>query len=494
MQKKSALHISYPAPGQMDEDALTLQQMVLENAEKDKSFPYHMAGEIARFLHFVSTMIWAFPLALMMRRKLRRNKKLNYILQFKALHQVRNNIEKGSFAYDTLLFRQSPLQLLQNKSHLANLVCLAILFGDEFIDGIAACHGKDNIRQILTDPGFHYYLRYKCKGDRLELYYEFDICKVLPLSVLGSVNHKYGINYTEFYDHLLFLLAELNRHVNKLPAGNKEEAALLICKACNKCFDTYKDDITEFREDYSFDELVQYQKTKDDDIIQVLLTLRAALLNKKKLHYQKQFASWGSMIRSMQLYDDMQDAAQDMDFQMNSLCYFAKNHFSHEWHWLVDNKCEVQKQEGLNLHAYICLHMPASVMMTMQYARNLSHTRLNWVQRKIQNYLWRKNWLGFNNHLLKEKAFCLSDIMQKEDTSIPLKWHFIQQHIMPVEHPLISGDMKWALGMDMALMDDELRNHLSKKITRKEKYFLTSCLVEFPVEKKAALARKVFGE
>ncbi|HVX51553.1 MAG TPA: hypothetical protein VHB48_15430, partial [Chitinophagaceae bacterium] len=81
-----------------------------------------------------------------MRKHIRKNKRLNYILQFKELLQVRNNIEKGSFAYDTLLFKQSAWQVFKNSSHLANLVCLAILFGDEFIDGIAQEHGKHNIR------------------------------------------------------------------------------------------------------------------------------------------------------------------------------------------------------------------------------------------------------------------------------------------------------------------------------------------------------------
>jgi len=68
----------------------------------------------------------------------------------------------------------------------------------------------------------------------------------------------------------------------------------------------------------------------------------------------------------------------------------------------------------MELHTTISLYMPASCMMAMQYARNIAHTKLSWVQRKIQNYLWRKNWLGFNNSLLNEKGFCLSAVMKQK--------------------------------------------------------------------------------
>jgi hypothetical protein len=326
------------------------------------------------------------------------------------------------------------------------------------------------------------------------LYYAFDICEVLPNKVLESTNIKYDITYKAFYGHLQFLLQEMNDHLGKLDEQKAEEAAQLICKACNKCFDTYKADINEFDDNYTLTDLLQYQKTKDDDIIQVLLTLRAVLLDKKQLQYQKQFSSWSSMVRSMQLYDDMQDVAGDCDFQMNILCYFAKNYFTTEWLWLQQQKERLQKCSGLLLHSTIATQMPASCMMAMQYARNIAHTKLTWVQRKIQNYLWRKNWLGFNNPLLNEKGFCLSAVMNKTVSSIPMKLHYIQKLVMQTESSFITSDMKWAHIIDIALMDKELKSFLLKKMSRKEKYFITSCFLEFPVEQKAAIAKQLLGK
>jgi len=96
-----------------DAEAQRVQDMLQENLQHDQHFSTNLSGEVFNFLQFTASMLCAFPAGLYMRKRIRKNKRLNYILQFKELLQVRNNIEKGSFAYDTLLFKQSPLQLLK---------------------------------------------------------------------------------------------------------------------------------------------------------------------------------------------------------------------------------------------------------------------------------------------------------------------------------------------------------------------------------------------
>lgn len=475
------------------ENEQIIQALLQENNDYERHYTFKPVIEFLNFLKFTASMFVAFPVGIYMRSRIRKNKRLNHIMQFNELLQVRNNIEKGSFAYDTILFKQSPLQLLKNKSHLANLVCLAILFGDEFIDGVATEHGRENIQRILNNRQFSYYLQYQKSGGGYELYYEFDICDVLPTDVQESINKKYGITYKAFYNHLQFLLWEMNLYLNKAGDEKTLEAAQLICRVCNRCFDTYKADINEFDESHSLAQLLQYQKNKDEDIIQILLTLRAVLLDKKQLQYQKLFGSWSSMVRSMQLYDDMQDVAVDCGFQMNTTIFFAKNYFTNEWQWLQQNRKAVTELSGLQLHTAICYHMPGSCILTLQYACNISHTRLCWVQQKIQNYLWRKNWLGFNNQLLSAFPGDIADLLQKKDKSILLKLHYIKSQVMHIESSLISEEMKWAFIADIALLDPELKHYLLKKITRKERYHLLSCYLEFPIVQKAALVKRILN-
>jgi hypothetical protein len=446
--------------------------------------------ELRNFLSFSKTMIWAYPAAYFMRWKIRRNKPLQHILQYPALLSVRNNIEKGSFAYDSLLFKENIFSILSNRSHLANLVCLAILFGDEFIDGIATAYGKQKTAALLNNKEYNFYLQHSQTSKGAALHYAFDICSLLPQAVLNTTNDKYNITYTAFYKHLLYLLAEMNRHLQKLEATKSAEAAALICRVCNLCFDTYKTDISYTNNAYSLDELLNYQKSKDDDIIHFLLTLRAVLLNKKQLQYQKQFSGWSSMVRSMQLYDDMEDAAKDCDFQMNACCWFAQQYFADEWQWLQRHKNTVQLKKDIELNACIALHMPASCMMVMQYAQHIACTKLSWVQRKITNYLWRKNWLGFTD----SNTFSIAQLMQKPQASAPLQLHYISQKINNTNSTLITSGIKAAWIIDIALMDASLRSYIRKKISRKEWYRLTNCFLEYSVQNKAQLLQKIMKQ
>jgi hypothetical protein len=463
-----------------------IEEIIIANSNAGSDIDYSLRRETVRFLQFSKTMLWAYPTARIMRWHIRRNKNLQQILQFKELLPVRNNIEKGSFAYDSLLFKQSLFQLLQNKSHLANLVCLAILFGDEFIDGIADTFGKQKTAALLINTAYNFNLEFKETEESFELYYEFDICELLPHEVLNSTNAKYEISYAQFYRHLLFLLEEMNRHLSKLKKETAREAALLICKVCNLCFETYKTDVAGFHTNYTLEELLQYQKNKDDDIINILLTLRAVLLNKRQLKYQKEFGSWSSMVRCMQLYDDMEDAARDCDFQMNLCCWFARNYFPQEWNYLQKHKEYLKQLKGQQLNAAIALNMPGSCILVMQYARHITCTKLNWVQRKITNYLWRKNWLGINNTVTNYKnLFSFTAAMNRPGASVPLQLHFIQQQVNAVQHELITIEMKQAWMMDVALMDAGIRSYILKRTTKRTRYYLGSYFLENALTNKA---------
>lgn len=472
-------------------DGKFINELIAENKELDKFFRFEPFTELRRVLSFSYSMLLAFPIGLWMRNRLRKNKQLQQILKFDALISVRNTIEKGSFAYDTLLFKQHPIQIIQNKSHLANLVCLAIMFGDEFIDGLAEKCGKLEIKRILTKEIGDAYLRYKDDDGKIVLYYGFDICTLLPTEVLKSINNKYNINYGEFYIHLQFLLSEMNIHLNKLKPQQAIEAAQLICKACNKCFDTYAKDVTAFDLDYNWNELLDYQNSKDDEIVQVLLSLRAVLLKKNKPAYIQQFKSWGSMLRIMQLYDDQQDILQDWNFQMNIIAYFAKSFFKEEWNWLQSH--HPNSENGMRLHGLIAVNMPASCMLAVQYAKNISLNNSNWVQKKIQNYLWRKNWLGLGNQELQKNPFLVSDRVGATSFSESVKLIYLQNKISDIRNDLISEEMKTAYILDVALLDNNLRTFIFSKITRREKYLLVSNYIEFPLSQKAKLALKVLN-
>ena len=471
-----------------------LLNLLAENQQQDLLTNFSWSKELKQFGGFLNNIVFSFGAGMVMRKIVRRNKRLNHILQFKELQQVRSNIEKGSFAYDTLLFGLKPWQVLENKSHLANLVCLAILFGDEFIDGIAQLYGKQEVRAILANPKIDFSLRFKLTEHGAELYYEFDIRELLPDWVLDSVNEKYGISYRDFYAHLLFLLTEMNLHLGKLLAHQIKPAASLICQVCNKCFDTYKTDLAQYRHDYSMEELLSYQQRKDDQIIQVLLELRCVLLNKHLKTYQRHFANWSLMVRSMQVYDDMQDLALDCGYQMNFVCYFAHQFFPKEWHWLQEHQAELTQLKGLEQQMMVSLNMPASVLMSMQYAKQLVQGNLNWVQQKITGYLWKKNWFGWNKDLSAAEREAFGAVarleMGKLSLSFTEKIQLLQSKILSVKDPLISEDLLFTHLANTVLLDPELCKNFMSSLNTKDRYFLKEQFFSFPTQQKAALVKR----
>ena len=481
----------------LDATAMAEREWVLQllagNQERDLLSNQDIWEEFKQFGGFLHSIVFSFGAGMIMRKLVRRNKRLNFILQFKELQQVRSNIEKGSFAYDSLLFGLKPWQVLQNKSHLANLVCLAILFGDEFIDGIAQLYGKEAVREILANPKIDFSLRYKLTPNGATLYYEFDIRELLPHWVLDTVNEKYGISYRDFYAHLLFLLEEMNLQFAKLNEHQIATAAGLICKVCNLCFDTYQTDIAQFSNQYSIAQLLQYQQRKDDQIIQVLLELRCVLLNKHVKTYRPQFANWSLMVRSMQVYDDLQDLAQDHGYQMNFVCYFAQQFFKKEWNWLQDNQAKLAAVKGMDQAMMVSLNMPASTMLCMQYAKQMVQGNLSWVQQKITGYLWKKNWFGWDKDLpLSERAAfgAIAKMQGKNESTLLEKVQLLQEKIVSIKDPLISEDLSFAHIADTAFLDHELCEHFLSSLSKKDRYFIQQQFFSFPIQQKAALVKR----
>lgn len=95
-------------------------------------------------------------------------------------------IRGGGFAGNTLLLGITPLHHSASKTVNADLTCLAILFGGEFINGISQSTGKAFIGWLMKDKLSHFYLQQKTKNGKIFLYYQFDVRKIIGTEVLGN--------------------------------------------------------------------------------------------------------------------------------------------------------------------------------------------------------------------------------------------------------------------------------------------------------------------
>lgn len=441
--------------------------------------------EALNLLRYAVPLLWHIPIARYMRWRVRRNKKLAAVFALQNIEEVVATIEKGSFAYDRLLFNVSLVSFLKNKSHLANLVCLGILFGDEFIDGIAQTYGKEQVRHLLTRYEGKYYLHIRRHANgQLEFYYPLDVTEALPAEVLDSINPKFGISYHHFYILLLQLLEQMNEALNRLHPELRHETAAHIIRVCNQCFDTFICDIEHFNPHYSFEELLQNQHAKDSSIIYSLLCVRALLLNKNKPQYQRHYKGWTAIVHNMQLYDDMQDAAKDLDYQMNTLHYFARTCAPTEWAWLQQQQPHLLQLPRRVLHATLMLHMPVSVMLVMQLARTICQNDLSWTQHKIHNYLWLKNW------------YCMADTQVSLQQLLPAAARTgntavdVCRFIGKARNAHVTDAMLAAHITDLLLMDERERRRLMQANSLTARYFMRYCPLETPLSLKQAWLTK----
>jgi hypothetical protein len=301
-------------------------------------------------------------------------------------------IQGGSFAYNTLLLGITPLHKSASKTIIADLTCLAILFGDEFIDGISQTAGKAFVTAIIKDNKEYFYLQYRIENGKAVLYYRFDVRQVIPSAVLEKSNEKYAVSYNNFYDLLLLLLQEINNHLAKLTKEESIEIAGKITTVCNACFDTYVHDIEATPVQLgsgNITELLHFHKQKNQPIQYQLLELRCMLAKRLHVMEQPSVNGWLNIIAVMQYYDDMLDAAADDDYQDNVFLNIAMHKAAGEYDWFKANKNLLA--EDKNMARTLSVHMPCSVFECMKLIGRMVQ-QMDWQQQKICNYLLRKNW------------------------------------------------------------------------------------------------------
>ena len=397
------------------------------------------------------------------------------------------NICKGSFAYNTFLFKKPAFSSHYHHSFLADLTCLALLFGDEFIDGICNELGKNCVLQLLDDKGKNFYLHIKKDKDGYpELHYDFDLYQLLPPAMWTLKNEKYGIHYARFYELLKDLLNLMNQWLKKMELNKAINTAGKIKEACDLCFDTYIHDVKEPPLQNIFDSdrpAMFWHDRKNRSIQEKLLELRCILLNKNFDKYKSSFPGWLDIISTMQVYDDMQDCRTDENFQDNLLLVFAANRFPEEMEWFRENKSKFYDDDHWRM--LISRHMPCSVYLCTHFSKEKIYS-MKWVQKKICNYLWKHNWFASSRYCYHEKYLesCAADKSFNEllnDTSPVLRY--------------TGSETEWkSYTLEIAFHSRSLKKYILSKAGWREKYFLYFNFLHLSSYEKARLADKVAGE
>lgn len=380
-------------------------------------------------------------------------------------------IQKGSFAYNTLFLKISPFR--RSKTDLADITTLALFFGDEFIDGIAAAAGKPFIRQLVNKNPSRFYLQTKIKEGHVTLCYRVDLKRLLPPEIMQQVNAKYQISYEQFNELLEQFLGLMNEYLYRFPFPQAQKAAAKITDTCNTCFDSFlhdvnscygQDDISKVRE------VLFFHETKTAYMQKKLLELRCILVNKEEAMSSIQSPGWLDIMRVIQIYDDIHDPVMDDGFQDNLLLSIACHYFPEESNWFCTNKHILADTKNQAL--LLSLYMPCSTEYCLQLASD-KIMAMNWEQQKIMHYLLFKN----KYVLYKESG----DENFARQASFLLCFYKRVKNSMP--HLTEQGIKSFAVNICVHLCGE--RKHLLKKVSLSSAYQLRYNLLSMSAETKA---------
>ena len=401
--------------------------------------------------------------------------------QFRTLWK---DICKSSFAYNTFLFRRSAFSKNYNHTFLADLTCLALLFGDEFIDGVCAKAGKIKVLELLKENGnkFHLHIN-KTDSGHPELAYSFDLYKFIPPEVWTARNEKYNLTYAEYYELLKSLLDLMNDRLRKISQRTAGKVALKIKEACDFCFDIFIHDVKDapiqsYHKGTTPPPLWHNKKSRSVQL--KLLELRCLLVNRPINYFEKTFNGWLDITSTVQVYDDMQDCRFDDHYQDNLLLAFAAGNFPEELEWFHENKKKVFDDGEWRMQ--VSMYMPRASYLCTKFTKDKIVESMSWVQKKICNYLWRNNW--FNP---------AEDTVKRSDTGNIKRMHEIVENTFPV-YQLTGSETEWkSYAFEIAFHDRELKKFILSKTNRVKRYFLFTNFMQMSSFEKTELLKKTLS-
>lgn len=442
---------------------------------KDRGQTSDWKDEVAHWFDPINFYVYLWQPVRLRNRFLTNHPFFKSAFQLPHFYTLWDNICKGSFAYNTFLFRKPAFSRNYDNTFLADLTCLALLFGDEFIDGICNEISKEKVQQLLKENGNKFYLNIKHSVAGPELEYSFDLYKLLPDTVWKLKNAKYGIDYNAFYELLKALLDLMNHRLGKMDGAIAKNAAIKIKEACDLCFDTFIHDVQDTPVQLFYKGMIPpttWHEKKNRAIQMELLELRCVLFAKRVDGFEKNFNGWLDIISTMQVYDDMQDCCSDEHFQDNLLLAFASGNFAEEMEWFHQNKNKSYDDEQWRLE--VSLHMPCSVYLCTKFTKDRMVRNMSWVQKKICNYLWKNNWFTPSSSPQQEKHF---------------------DEVLEMTFPVFSltkSETEWkSYAIEICFHNKQLRKTVLSKASFFERYFLNFNFLHMSSFEKTELAQKI---
>lgn len=295
---------------------------------------------------------------------------------------------------DNFVFDLGPRALFADRTALADFAFLYMQLADELVDNLVKLGGLDAVRTLVG--------RIYAPRDRQRLFIPLEDLDATHLADVEIDPHGPIPKYRTTVMGLVLLLRDLHAVLCTILA-DCDDAPLIEKRTSDffhHCFATFLDelDLPTRAKGVPLDRLpladvAWHFYRKNNLVMSRWLALRAELLGLRPKAYATEIATWGYVLATFQVFDDMKDLAIDLGHQPSYALELAWTRHREEHAFLMTSYGSQPLAIDRNDVPRLMLGMPRTMRDAMRISRVMALAFLEWFTHYVFDYRWRRNWL-----------------------------------------------------------------------------------------------------
>ena len=345
----------------------------------------------------------ALPVYWLRRRRIRRLLPA-VVLDNPGLRETFFAVEQIGPMVDNFAFKGAAASPISTSVALADISFLYMQLADEFLDELAAAVGGHDdagqlVRSLYRDDTSERPLR------------DLSLTHLRKLGVWPDAHTtKFGITLSELFDALDQVAAKIDTLLAETDGPTVHATNLFL----HHCFQTYLDEAElcgcargRRADQMRLQDTAWHFYRKNNMVMMLWLDLRARLLDLEPAKYANVIRSWGYLLASFQIFDDLKDIALDLGKQPSYPLQIAANEFPDEFTWLQEHFGARRLPITRDDVPQVNLQASGTVQQCMRWSRLIALAHFDNALLYAWDQRWRKSWTrrrsSFNPHGAKTK-------------------------------------------------------------------------------------------
>jgi hypothetical protein len=295
---------------------------------------------------------------------------------------------------DNFVFDLGPRALFADRTALADFAFLYMQLADELVDNLVKLGGLDAVRTLVG--------RIYAPRDRQRLFIPLEDLDAAHLRSVGIDPEASIPKYRTTVIGLVLVLRALHAVLREILHECRDVAVIekRTSDFFHHCFATFLDELELPTraggvplDQLPLADVAWHFYRKNNLVMSRWLALRAALLGLRPEAYASALSTWGYVLATFQVFDDMKDLALDLGHQPSYALELAWTRHRDEHAFLDTTYGSQPLAIDRNDVPRLMLGMPRTMRDAMRISRVMALGFLEWFTHYVFDYRWRRNWL-----------------------------------------------------------------------------------------------------